>query len=270
VPIDIAQLEQQLLAQTFDAAPGGEFCEAIAELARTGRFEQLRGVLPDIVFKELHARYSADPASFIVKWQRLGNDMRQGFMQHARRRLTSLTRLQTAEPSAPTPSWQAIQSALDGQQNNLLRTAFVFELLDLVEPAVRRATALREVVVAAPSSEDADRYLDEATRCYFFGLFTACAGLCRSILEEAIKQKLPAQLARLIRSRYRNAATLGNLLHEVNNNLQLTGIDPDFPRVANRVNDTGKRAVHCSLLSEDEARECLESARRALQLLLQR
>ena len=71
-----------------------------------------------------------------------------------------------------------------------------------------------------------------------------------------------------MRTRYRNTATLGNLLHEVNNNLGLTGIDPDFPRIANQVNDTGKKAVHQGLLLEDEARHCLQSARVALQLLL--
>jgi len=38
--------------------------------------------------------------------------------------------------------------------------------------------------------------------------------------------------------------------------------------VANLVNDTGKRAVHHGLLSEDEARECLQNARHALELLL--
>lgn len=112
------------------------------------------------------------------------------------------------------------------------------------------------------------KYLDEATRCYFFGLNTACAVVCRSVLEEAIKHKLPPALSCLVRARYRNAATLGNLLHEVNNNLQLTGIDPEFPRFANQVNDTGKKAVHQGLLSEDEARRCLQSARQALQLLL--
>jgi hypothetical protein len=122
--------------------------------------------------------------------------------------------------------------------------------------------------VAETNSEEADRYLDEATRCYFFGLFTACAVMCRSVLEEAIKQKLPAQLSRLIRTRYRNTATLGNLLHEVNNNLRMTGFDPGFPRVANQVNDVGRKAVHQGLLSEDEARTCLQDARQALQLLL--
>jgi hypothetical protein len=176
--------------------------------------------------------------------------------------------LQQAGESAFTPAWQEIQRALDSQQNDLLRAAFAMELLELVEPAVVRATHLRECEVAAPSSEEADRYLDEATRCYFFGLFTACAVMCRSVLEEAIRQKLPASLTRLVVTRYRNVATLGNLLHEVNNNLLLTGIDAGFPRLANLVNDAGKKAVHQGLLSEDEARDCLLNAREALQLLL--
>jgi len=266
--IDIGRLESQLLQMSTSGAPGREFCEAISELARTGRFAQLKNILPNIVYDELWERYRRNAAAFVAEWQKLANEMRQGFIQHARQRLTSLTRLQQAEGAASAPVWQEIQRALDGQQNDLLRAAFALELLELVEPAVVRATHLRECVVAAPSSEEADCYLDEATRCYFFGMFTACAVMCRSVLEEAIKQMLPASLARQVRSRYRNAATLGNLLHEVNNNLLLTGIDADFPRVANMVNDTGKKAVHQGLLSEHEARECLQNARRALQLLL--
>ena len=266
--IDIGRLEDQLLEMSAAGAPGREFCEAIAELARTGRFEQLQPVLPGVVYHELWERYRQDPAAFVAGWRMLAQEMRQGFIQHARQRLTSLTRLQQSGSGAGAPAWQEIQRALDGQQNDLLRAAFAFELLELVEPAVLRATHLRECVVAEPSSEEADRYLDEATRCYFLGLFTACAVMCRSVLEKAIKQKLPAALTRQIHTRYRNAATLGNLLHEVNNNLILTGIDAEFLRVANQVNDVGRKAVHQGLLSEDEARACLQDARQALQLLL--
>lgn len=266
--IDIAQLEHELVQMSTERAPGREFCEAIAVLANTGRFEQLKEILPRIVYDELWARYRQNPAQFVAEWQILAQEMQQGFLQHARQRLTSLTRLQPSEGPVAMPAWQEIQRALDSQQNDLLRTAFALELLGLVEPAVLRATHLRECVVAAPTSEEADRYLDEATRCYFLGMFTACAIMCRSVLEESIKQKLPPNLARLVRTRYRNAATLGNLLHEVNNNLQLTGFDSDFPRLANLVNDIGKKAVHQGLLSEDEARGCLQNARRALQLLL--
>jgi hypothetical protein len=251
-----------------ECAPGREFCEAISELARTGRFAQLQDVLPAIVYNELWARYQQDSEAFVAGWRLLAQEMRQGFVQHARQRLTSLTRLQQAGNGGATPAWQEIQRALDAQQNDLLRTAFALEMLELVEPAVLRATHLRECVVGTASSEEADRYLDEATRCYFFGLFTACAVMCRSVLEEAIKQKLPAGLTRLVQTRYRNTATLGNLLHEVNNNMQLAGVDADFPRIANMVNDTGKKAVHQGLLSEDEARACLQNAREALELLL--
>jgi len=266
--IDLGRLERELMQMSAEEAPGRGFCEPISELARTGRFAQLRDVLPAIVYDELWARYQQDPAAFVSEWRLLALEMRQGFIQHARQRLTSLTKMQYAGNEAPTPAWQEIQRALDGQQNDLLRTAFALELLELVEPAVQRATHLRECVVSTPSSEEADRYLDEATRCYFFGLYTACAVMCRSVLEEAIKQKLPSALARQIHSRYRKTATLGNLLHEVNNNLQMTGFDADFPRVANLVNDIGRKAVHQGLLSEDEARSCLQDARQALQLLL--
>jgi hypothetical protein len=266
--IDLGRLEHELLRMSAEEAPGREFCESISELARTGRFAQLREVLPAIVYTELWTRYQQDKAAFVAGWRLLAQEMRQGFIQHARQRLTSLTKLQYAGLDAPTPAWQEIQRALDSQQNNLLRAAFALELLELVEPAVERATHLRECVVAAPSSEEADRYLDEATRCYFFGLYTACAVMCRSVLEEAIKRKLPISLAKQIHSRYRKTATLGNLLHEVNNNLQMTGFDVDFPRVANLVNDIGRKAVHQGLLSEDEARACLQDARHALELLL--
>jgi hypothetical protein len=266
--MDVGRLEAELLQMTGQGAPGREFCESIAELARTGRFAQLRDVLPAIVFDELSERYRRDPEVFIAGWRKMAQEMRHGFIQHARQRLTSLTRLQQASNAGVTPAWQTIQCSLDGQQNDLLRAAFALELLELVEPAVVRATRLRECVVSASSSEEADRYLDEATRCYFFGLFTACAAMCRSVLEEAIKQELPVALTRLIRTRYRNAPTLGNLLHEVNNNLQQTGFDPGFPSVANQVNDAGKKAVHHGLLPEDEARVCLQNAHEALQLLL--
>jgi len=268
VAINVAELEQELLEMSSRDAPGREFCDAIAELARTGRFAQLRSVLPGVVFNELQGRYKADPIGFVSGWRQMAQDMRQGFIQHARQRLTSLTRLQDTSRASKTPAWQEIQRALDSQENDLLRIAFALELLQMIEPAVSRATHLRECVVSAASSEDADRYLDEATRCYFFGLYTACAVMCRSVLEESIRQKLPEPLARLVRTRYRNAATLGNLLHEVNNNLQQTAIDPDFLRLANCVNDIGKRAVHRGLLSEGEARRCLQSAREALGLLL--
>ena len=102
--IKVSRLEDQLLEMSFEGAPGREFCDAISELAATGRFEQLRDVLPGIVYDELWARYQQDRIAFVAGWRNLAQEMRQGFIQHARQRLTSLTRLQQAGESAYTPA----------------------------------------------------------------------------------------------------------------------------------------------------------------------
>src|SRR5208282_1004049 len=96
-----------------EGAPGRDFCESIAELAHTGRFAQLRQVLPSIVYDELWERYLQDPGVFIAGWRMMAQEMRQGFIQHARQRLTSLTRLQQAGSVEAAPAWQEIQRALD-------------------------------------------------------------------------------------------------------------------------------------------------------------
>src|ERR1017187_535197 len=106
--IDIGRLEDQLLQMSAEGAPGREFCEAISELARTGRFAQLREVLPGIVYDELWSRYQQDEEAFVAGWKMLAHEMRQGFIQHARQRLTSLTRLQQAVNDGTTPAWQEI------------------------------------------------------------------------------------------------------------------------------------------------------------------
>src|ERR1035437_519139 len=99
--IDIGRLEDQLLQMSAEETPGREFCEAIAELARTGRFAQLRDVLPGIVYDELWARYQQDEVAFVAGWRMLAQEMRQGFIQHARQRLTTLTKLQYAGVESP-------------------------------------------------------------------------------------------------------------------------------------------------------------------------
>ena len=49
--VNIAQIEQQVREMSTEDAPGRELCSAIAELARTGRFLQLRGVLPGLSYQ---------------------------------------------------------------------------------------------------------------------------------------------------------------------------------------------------------------------------
>jgi len=222
----------------------------------------MRDVLPGIVYDELYARYQQNPVALWLAGECWPRDA-AGFHSTCAAK-AHLAYPATASDSAVHPAWQEIQRALDGQQNDLLRRFRDRAAADGRAGCVTRHH-LRECVVAAASSEEADRYLDEATRCYFLGLFTACAVMCRSVLEEPSNRKSPPHSAVLAHS-LPQRATLGNLLHEVNNNLILTA-SIRFPRVANQVNDAGKKAVHQGLLSEDE-RGLPAGRAQTLQLLL--
>src|SRR5580692_12272367 len=112
--IEIDRLSELLLKMADENAPGREFSAAIAELARTGRFANLKEVLPAVVYDELWERYTIDPEGFVAEWEHLAHDMQQGFIQHARQRLTSLTRLQHSG-NGNTPAWKSIQRALDSR-----------------------------------------------------------------------------------------------------------------------------------------------------------
>jgi len=132
--IEIDRLSVLLLKMADENAPGREFSTAIAELARTGRFANLKDVLPPVVYDELWERHQANPVVFVEEWEHLAQEMQKGFIHHARQRLTSLTRIQQASNGHP-PAWKAIQRALDSRQNDLLRAAVDAEFLDLVEHA---------------------------------------------------------------------------------------------------------------------------------------
>ena len=138
--------EAQLLPLIEEGAPGREFfAKRSQSWPGPAAFAQLQDVLPTVVYNELWDRYLKDPAAFVAEWRMLAHEMRQGFIQHARHRLTSLTRLNQVGDEAFTPAWQEIQRALDAQQNDLLRAAFALELLELVEPAVLQATQFARV-----------------------------------------------------------------------------------------------------------------------------
>jgi hypothetical protein len=155
------------------------------------------------------------------------------------------------------------------QDNTLLQTAFAYKLVDLIEPAANRASKLVEVVVKEPSSEEADHYLEEASQCYFFGLFTACVIMCRSLLEEVLEQKLPTSfLESRCSGNKESDMTLGKLLHEVNNSELAAKMPAGFLRAARVVNQLGNRGAHVSSASPDKAWKCLKQARAALTLLL--
>ena len=78
------------------------------------------------------------------------------------------------------------------RRTNLLRIAFADRLTDLVFPAADRAARLTSLIVKDKPSPEAERYLKEASLCYFYELYSASAVMCRSVLEELLEKRLKA------------------------------------------------------------------------------
>lgn len=152
----------------------------------------------------------------------------------------------------------------------MLRLAFAEELIGLIKPAARRAEKLKELVVNEASSEEADKYLSEACFSYYFGLYTACVVLCRSLVEEALERKLPPDLLDTWRKQAGDKLTLGNLLKNVEKHEKQAPalFSLDVKCLAKEVNKAGVRGAHTATATEDEAAECIKNARNLLVHLL--
>ena len=153
------------------------------------------------------------------------------------------------------------------RKSDLLAVAFADALADLVFPAAERAAKLAELIVKDKPSREAEKYLQEACQCYFYGLNSASAVMCRSVLEEVIEKRIRAlNTNHSIGTEH----TLGMMLGLAERaELQSLRIVPlEALHAARVVNRLGSTAVHERPLLESEAWDCLTNARHALVCIL--
>jgi hypothetical protein len=262
--MDVRLLRQHLESSARADAPGADLIEHMLQLALAGRWDLL-AKWPDV--DRWRAQYQQDQDGFKAKWQRVIDDLYAALPRNSLHRLGSLSRFNVEGESDLSPAEQ-LQRIAD-RENALLKTAFAFKLVDLIEPAAVRASKLAELVVNEPASEEADRYLEEASQCFFFGVFTACVVMCRSLLEEVLESRLPADLVQRLNARNaEREVTLGSLLFVVNNAPSSPYFSAKFLRAARIVNQLGTRGAHGHPATEQDAWECLSKTREALKHLL--
>ena len=146
---------------------------------------------------------------------------------------------------------------------NLLTIAFADRLTDLVFPAADRAAKLTNLIVKDKPSPEAERYLEEASLCYFYELYSASAVMCRSVLEELIEKRLKAdERGELTGTNY----TLGVMLGFAERTRRI--VPMEALHAVQTVNRLGSIAVHERPVGEEEAWECLAAARYALICIL--
>ena len=142
---------------------------------------------------------------------------------------------------------------------------FTHEVLSKVPKIVSRAYALDELVFDDINnqirSEDVKRYFEEAHRCYVYGFQTACAVLCRAILESALEEVIDPdrRIDRLLEIEAKKSGKpkqsyIGRLIDEAANKHILTD---DRPECANEVRKAGNDAIHKPAQFEKRLRDPL-------------
>jgi Domain of unknown function (DUF4145) len=123
-------------------------------------------------------------------------------------------------PSPGTPAREKAEvDALDAR--------YAKEVVDLLPRVIAKASTLQDLDVKRVPLSGVQRYFDEAHQCYFFGLNTACAVLCRAIIEAALKDVVGAN----------------NTFHELLE-LARSKLDPERINAAHTVHSAGNLAVH--------------------------
>lgn len=162
------------------------------------------------------------------------------------------------------------RAELQNRKSNLLAVAFADQLTDLVFPAADRAAKLSELIVKERPTREAEKYLEEACLCYFYGLYSASAVMCRSILEEVIEKRIAQLRSELPKDSKDAPHTLGALLGfaEGLGPLGAKVVPPEAWREVQTVNAIANKAVHQSPILEQEACDCLAAARHSLGCIL--
>ena len=68
---------------------------------------------------------------------------------------------------------------------------YAYELVDILERISQRTFIFDAPPIAGRAAPQTLDLLQEATRCYLFGLHRACVAVCRTALEDSLKQRVP-------------------------------------------------------------------------------
>jgi hypothetical protein len=157
-----------------------------------------------------------------------------------------------------TGSEKAFEELMESANPAAVRVAaqdyYTCELARLFPKIVKRAERLRVTPSVQAVPQYLQRYLNEASRCYIYGQFLAALFLCRSALEEAVKDRLKAtghgaEVARIERREWLYA------LLKLARDKKI--LNKSAYRDADRIRGQAKDAIHGKYLPGDT--ECVKA-----------
>ncbi len=192
--------------------------------------------------------------------------LRKDYLQAARTRLNTVTGFALVDSVSSAQSQQHYLGA--GSQNQLLQVSVADDFMSRLPGGVDRAERLLEWSVNEPASQQADMYMAEVCNCFLYGLDAACVVMCRTLLEEVLRRKLPAEVLSANGMSQDKDRTLGRLLEVVKKNRRPLGIHRDVPDLLEDVARAGYGSLHQEPVTGAVALGCLQKTRKAIIQLL--
>lgn len=149
--------------------------------------------------------------------------------------------MQKERETFSSPFGLQAETVMDGRHPGIWKffaaRKYVTEVKGLLPELVERATTPEFRLLAASKTvpDSVQRYLNEASRCYIYGHFLASLMVCRSAVEEAVKQRLLE-----MNEEVQDRESLKQLLDRAKGRL----LDNTRWGHADQIREKGRKAVH--------------------------
>jgi hypothetical protein len=226
-----------------------------------GDREQNRAILEG--FKK---SYAEDPQKFEEETYDSCARMRKDYLQAARSKLNTVTGFALVDSVSYVTGGQLYLGA--GSQNQLLQLSVADDFISRLPGAADRAERLLEWSVAEAPSDQADALMAEACNCFIYGLDAACVLMCRTLLEDVLKRKIPADVQLTNGVSQDKDRTLGRLLDLLKKYRRALNIHRDVPDLVEAVDKAATGVMHQEPVTGSMGLLCLQQTRKAVVLLL--
>ena len=131
----------------------------------------------------------------------------------------------------------ALKEAFPGE----IEWGYAYEMLSKLKDMVDRGKeAVEEIHMLPKVPRPVDRYTSEAASCYRYGFDLACVSLCRSALEEALKDSLEGEVESLTREQIKQY----ELKQLIDTATSWKILDRQHNQMAHKIRTSGNVVVH--------------------------
>ena len=178
--------------------------------------------------------------------------------REARRFFEKAVRIATRSVESLSEQWiEKLQGLLRDDQDHFRSAIDDFysrKAVEGIRATVNRFLRLEPALVAEIPKRDIVLYLEQATRCYLYGLSQACVALSRAAVEIALDDKFVKH----------RVLPVGTMEMKIKHAQKSRFITEEAAILADRVRIAGKTVLHKKPVTDEVARDTLDAARGAL------